>query len=68
MLPGDAIELNCAVASLGVRGFGTSSRTVSSEIQTSNRSSLASLGVRGLATSLQQDVHGGVNLAIQNVE
>ena len=35
----DRTEMNCAVGSLGVRGFATSSRrsrTVSSEIQTSN--------------------------------
>ena len=53
----DRTELNCAVASLGVRGFATSSqrsRTVSSEIQISNGSSVASLGVRGLATGSQQ--------------
>ena len=53
-------ELNCAVASLGVRGFATNSqrsRTVSYEIQILNRSSVASLGVRGLATGSQQVVH-----------
>ena len=51
--------LNCAVASLGVWGFATSSRrsrTVSYEIQISNRSSVASLGVRGLATGSQKVV------------
>ena len=56
----DRTELNCAVASLGVRGFATSSRrsrTVSCEIQISNRSSVASLGVRGLATGSQHVVH-----------
>ena len=52
-------ELNCAVKSLGVRGFATSlrrSRTVSYEIQISNRSSVASLCVHGLATGSQQVV------------
>ena len=54
------IERNCAVASLGVHGFATSSRqsrTVSFEIQILNRSSVASLGVRYLATGSQQVVH-----------
>ena len=56
----DRTELNHAVASLGVRGFSTSSRrsrTVSSKIQILNRSSVASLGVRGLATGSQNVVH-----------
>ena len=56
----DRTELKCAVASLGVRGFATSSQrsqTVSSEIQISNRSSIALLGVHGLATGSQQVVH-----------
>ena len=53
----DRTDLNCAVASHGVRGFATSSRrsrTVSYEIQISNCSSVVSLGVRGLATGSQQ--------------
>ena len=56
------IELICAVAILGERGFATSSRqsqTVSSTIQFSNRSSVVSLGVRSLVTGSQNIAHNG---------